>query len=389
MNRPIIMKVGGQARQGGGGCCGPGAVDEKRALPGPERERAKPEWAVGILETPAGAVFKAATGWSWSDRWGQIKSRAGAFRMKYSVGPGLYAVGDPGSDADVFVSANYKLSFDILRRALKGMHAWILVLDTRSINVWCAAGKRTFGTDELVRRICEARLDAVVSHRRIIVPQLGAVGVNAREVRKKTGFRVYFGPVHARDIPAYVGAGYKKSEEMSTVRFAMTDRLILTPMELNPALKKFPLYALIVLLAFGLQPSGIIFKDAWSGGLPFLLLGLASITAGAFVTPVLLPYVPFRSFAVKGWIVGVLFTALSIQAFGILDKESAMLLVISYLFFPLASSYLALQFTGSTTFTGMSGVKRELKIAVPIYMAATALSLILLIVFKLVEWRVL
>ena len=77
--------------------------------------------------------------------------------MDYRVEPGLYAVGSPTADSPVLVSANYKMSFDRLRSALPGVDAWILVLDTKGINVWCAAGKGTFGTDELVRRIEAAR----------------------------------------------------------------------------------------------------------------------------------------------------------------------------------------------------------------------------------------
>ena len=317
-----------------------------------------------------------------------LRSRTGAFRMKYSVAPGLYSIGAPDKDADVFVSANYKLSFDVLRRELKGMNAWILALDTRAINVWCAAGKRTFSADEIIRRVSEAQLDKKVSHRRLIVPQLGAVGVNARAVQKATGFRVHFGPVHAKDIPAYVKAGYKKTEEMSTVRFTMMDRLVLTPMELNPMMKKFPLYALIVLLIFGAQPSGIMFRDAWVGGLPFLMLGLMAIISGAFITPVLLPFVPFRSFALKGWITGLLTVFLASKLPGMPYHDNMIFLVVAYIFFPLASSYIALQFTGSTTFTGMSGVRKELKIGVPVYIAGVVLSAVLMVVYKLGEWRI-
>lgn len=305
--------------------------------------------------------------------------------MRYSVEPGLYAIGEPDNESDVFVTANYKLSFDTLRKELKGLNAWILVLDTKSINVWCAAGKGTFGTDELIRRIQAAQLHTVVNHRRIIVPQLGAVGVNAMAVQKKTDFRVYFGPVHARDIPEYLRTNYKKTPEMRKVKFPMMDRLILTPMEIIQAMKNFPIFALIVLILSGLQPSGIIFKDSLSGGLPLLMLGLASIFIGAFVTPVLLPFIPFRSFAVKGWITGMIFTSAIIKTMS-LDILPAMS---SYIFFPLASSYIALQFTGSTTFTGMSGVRKELKIGLPVYLISVAVSVLLLIVHKLYHWKVL
>jgi hypothetical protein len=347
-----------------------------------------PQWTSGRVATPVGAIYRVVSDWSRADRWGMIKSRSGGFRMRYTVEPGLYAIGDPSKDSDVFVTANYKLTFDILRRELKGMHAWVLVLDTKSINVWCAAGKGTFGTDELVSRISAVKLDAVVSHRRIILPQLGAVGVSAGEVQKRSGFRVVYGPVQARDIPAYVRAGYKKTKEMSTIDFPMIDRLVLTPIELNIALKLFPWFAVPVLLLFGLQPTGILFRDAWTNGLPFLLLGLLAIVSGALVTPVLLPFVPSRSFAIKGWIMGLLALAAAMPLMAPVIRTNVLLLIAVWLFFPAASSYLALQFTGATTFTGMTGVKKELTIGIPLYLAASAISLVLLIAFKLREWRI-
>ena len=226
----------------------------------------------------------------------------------------------------------------------------------------------------------------MVAHRRIIVPQLGAVGVNGAEVQKKTGFRVYFGPVQAKDIPSYVEAGYKKTREMSTIRFPMMDRIILTPMEINPAIKKFPWFAGGMLILFGLEPSGILFKNAWSGGMPFLALGLITIFAGAFLTPVLLPFAPSRSFAIKGWIIGLLSMAAIEPHFGPAVRGEILLLVASWLFFPAMSSYIALQFTGSTTFTGMSGVKKELKIGIPLYLSAAGISLVLLVIYKIREW---
>jgi hypothetical protein len=347
-----------------------------------------PPFSIGSISTAAGPVFKVKSDWTRQDYWGMVKSRTGAFRMNYSVEPGLYAAGEPCRESDVFVTANYKLSFDILRRELKGLNAWMLVLDTKSINVWCAAGKGTFGTDELVQRIGASDLDKVVAHRRLILPQLGAVGVCAAEVQKKTGFRVSFGPVRAKDIPAYVRAGYKKTREMRTVGFSMLDRLVLTPMEINPAMKKFPWFAGGILLLFGLQPQGIFFQSAWSGGLPLLLQLLLAVIAGAFLTPLLLPYVPFRSFAVKGWIMGLLVTVFAARGWGLVSGHGRLIDAVTYLFFPALSSYIALQFTGSTTFTGISGVQKELKTGIPVYIGVAVISLSLMIAFKLREWGI-
>ena len=93
-----------------------------------------------------------------ADRVGAWKARWGIGRMSYLVPPGLYAVGDPTPSDPVLVTANYKMSYDLVRRELAGRNAWLLVLETYGINVWCAAGKGTFGTEELVARIAATRL---------------------------------------------------------------------------------------------------------------------------------------------------------------------------------------------------------------------------------------
>jgi hypothetical protein len=348
----------------------------------------KPSWISGVLNTPAGLVPVVSPVWSRADRWGSIRARISAFRMNYSIKPGLYAIGAPDANSDVFVSANYKLSFDILRRELNGINAWILVLDTKGINVWCAAGKGTFGTDELIRRITAAKLAVILSHRRIIVPQLGATGVRASDIKKKTGFTVHFGPIEARDIKEYLSSKYHATAQMRKVRFTFIQRLILTPMELNPALKKYPLAALIILLIFGLEPSGIIFQSAWLGGWPFLLLCLAGILTGALLTPALLPIIPFRSFALKGGFVGAVI-AVPLIFYTPMFGEDAVFLKISALALVLVlSSYLALQFTGATTFTGISGVKKELKFALPAYFTGLAISFLSVVMHKLITWGV-
>jgi len=348
----------------------------------------KPAWVTGYVMTRFGSVPAVSTELTRYDHWEHFKCRVGSFRNAYTVGPGLYAVGDPDQDSDVFVSANYKFSFDMLRQELKGVNAWILVLDTKGINVWCAAGKGTFGTGELINRINAARLKDIVTHRRVIVPQLGAPGVSGYKVKSATGFNVMFGPVRASNIPAYISAGYKATKEMRKVTFGAWDRLVLTPIELHMIRRKFILFALLSLVYFGLMPSGILFSEAFAGGLPFVLLGAISVIAGAILTPLFLPVIPFRSFAIKGWIAGVLAVFASMGAFSMPDQNNAFLLVFSFLFFPLVSSYLAFQFTGATTFTGVTGVKKELKIAAPVYIGGAAISALILILYKLTEWRI-
>ena len=353
-------------------------------LPG-YKPREKPYYVTGTVQSSIGDVWQVSTGLTKADKWGIFKCRTSAYRNDYTVEPGLYAIGQPDKTSDIIATANYKYSFDVLRRELKGLNAWILALDTKGINVWCAAGKGTFGTAELIKRMSLARLDKLSERKIIIVPQLGAVGVSAHEVKKATGFKVVYGPVHAKDLSAFIGAGYKATKDMRRIEFPITHRLALVPMEVIPMLKKYPWFALIVLAAFGLEPSGILFKNALWGGLPFLGFGLLSIFTGAALTPALLPFIPSRSFAIKGWLMGAAGTGLLLAA---LPHFNPVLLGMTLLFFPLASSYIALQFTGSTTFTGMSGVNKELKTGIPIYLASVAVSALLLISYKIIEWRV-
>src|SRR5512133_2013015 len=200
-------------------------------------DRGARPWIVGSSDTPAGAVPRVATAWSWRERVEHFRCRVSSFRNRYAIEPGLYAVGRPGPRSEVLVTANYKLSFDRVRRALDGLDAWILVLDTQGVNVWCAAGKGTFGTEELARQIEAVALDRVVAHRRVIVPQLGAPGVSAHEVQRRTRFRVHFGPVRAADVPAYLRDGLEATPEMRRVRFGVRERAVLVPMELVPAMK--------------------------------------------------------------------------------------------------------------------------------------------------------
>ncbi|MDR2711992.1 MAG: acetyl-CoA synthase subunit gamma, partial [Clostridiales bacterium] len=244
----------------------------------------------------APAIWAVSPRLSAKDVFGGWKVRWGIGRMAYMIEPGLYAVGTPNEISPVLVSANYKLTFDSLRKELPGLDCWLLILDTKGVNVWCAAGKGTFGTDELIKRLAETGLAETVSHKTLILPQLGASGVNANEIKRQTGFSVVYGPVRARDIKAFLEAGNKATEEMRTVKFTLLDRLILTPVELVPAAQK-SLYVFGVFFLLNLflpKPFGLFDFIAYAG----------AVLLGTVITPVLLPFIPGRAFSFKGGLLG-------------------------------------------------------------------------------------
>jgi hypothetical protein len=314
---------------------------------------------------------------------GAVRVRWGIGRDNYRIIPGIYAIGSPGSSSDVFVTANYKLSFDTVRKNLSGINGWILVLDTKGINVWCAAGKGTFGSKELIDRIYSVSLNKIVNHKRIILPQLGATGVAAHKVKEGTGFNVHYGPVRASDIKGFVDAGYRATKEMRKVTFNLLDRAKLIPNDFMYG--KFYLlaaFALVFVISF-LGNSESSLTDHIRTGL--LLVGNVFIgyCAGIIITPLLLPWLPGRQFSFKGFYSGVvvstilfLFRMTGVNIFEI---------VAWFLIIPAISSFMAMNFTGSSTFTSLSGVKKEMKLAIPLQIVFSAFGIILLVISRLIK----
>ncbi|PIP54505.1 MAG: acetyl-CoA synthase subunit gamma [Bacteroidetes bacterium CG23_combo_of_CG06-09_8_20_14_all_32_9] len=313
---------------------------------------------------------------------GAIKTRWSINRNNYKVNPGLYAVGMPDKTSEIFVSANYKLSFDHLRRNLNKFNAWVLVLDTKGINVWCAAGKGTFGTNELISKIKNFSISDIVEHKRIIVPQLGAVGVSAHEVKKETGFNVKYGPVRASDIKVFLENKYRSDEKMRTVNFGFTDRLKLTPVEMVGHFKYFLLVLASFFILSGFKNASFSVDNTWNYGIFPVINLIVSYIAGTVITPVLLPWIPVRNFSFKGLLIGAIltFTLFFLNLTGNNVPET-----ISWFLINMAiASFTAMNFTGSSTFTSLSGVKKEMKVAVPLQIIMLSVGFIMWLTIRFI-----
>jgi hypothetical protein len=327
-------------------------------------------------------VPQVSTELNLEDLLGAVMVRWGINRNNYRVSPGLFAVGSPGSQSDVFVTANYKLSFDSLRKNLSGINGWILVLDTKGVNVWCAAGKGTFSTNELVKRIKMASLEKVVNHKRLILPQLGATGVAAHKVREETGFNVHYGPIRASDIKNFISDGYRADKKMRKITFRFKDRIKLIPNDFIYG-KFYLLGAMAVLcLLSGLSSNGISYKDFSENGFPAILKVILAYFGGIILTPMFLPYIPGRFFSLKGFFSGII---VFLSLLFLKPSNDNVIEVISWFFIiTTISSFLAMNFTGSSTFTSLSGVKKEMKIFVPFQMGFAFIGIVLQVFGKLI-----
>jgi len=158
------------------------------------------------------------------------------------VQPGLYSVGKPDSQSPVVVTGNFDLTVRRLVKALDGrVDLWVLVVDTAGINVWCAAGGGFFTAEKVAAAVRVSRIDQLVSHHSLILPQLAACGVDGWKLRSLTGWGVFWGPVEAEDLPAYLSFGRKKDARMRQVSFPLRTRLEMVTVTLS-------FYALMILL---------------------------------------------------------------------------------------------------------------------------------------------
>lgn len=317
-----------------------------------------------------------------------ILARFGFGRMQYAVEPGLYAAGNPGRDSVVLVSANYKMSFNALRKELKGVSAWILVLDTKGVNVWCAAGKGTFGTSELVNRIAKTSLASIVSHRNIIVPQLGAPGVAAHEVMKGSKFRVIFGPVEARDIKQFLSGGMKASREQRTVRFGAVKRLEVSLLEFAVTFRVLFFAAIAAIVAASFTKSGFSPATGLANSAFFLGAMATALVSSTLAPALLLPYIPEKMFSVKGAITGAVFSAAFVAAaHGMASLTGISIILLSTAF----GSFVFMNFTGSSTFTSLTGVRREIALSVPfqilLLLAGVALQIMDFVHKGAIKWN--
>lgn len=303
-------------------------------------------------------VKSLSTELSFQDHFDYFLFRFGYNRYNRRVKPGVYKIGNPDKNSPLLASCNFQISLNVLKASLKGISAWILVIDTKGINVWCAAGKGTFGTTELVKRLKEFKVNELVDHKTLILPQLGAPGTSAHIIKAETGFKVKYGPVRAKDIPAYLQNGNKADLNMRKVEFRFWDRLELVPFELvlggTSILKGLVLMLLISLfsikpLTFSLNVNLLIFL-----GVSYIM----GVFSGAAFTPILLPIIPFRSFVLKGFFMGLIVQGLILLFTS--NSLSNLQMIGSIILFPILSAYVAFNFTGCSTFTSKSGVKKEL-----------------------------
>lgn len=338
---------------------------------------------IGQLDTDIGPINILSTELSSNDNKSNFGVRLGIGRDDYAIPPGVYAVGNPTSKSPVLVTSNYKLTVDKLRCELKGLKIWILVINTKGVNVWCAAGKGTFSTEEIIFRIKKYKLNKLVSHNTLILPQLCAPGVSAYQISKYTGFKAIYGPIYAKDIRDYLKNKLAANEEMRRVKFDIGDRIAVSPIETFTSLKFLP-FIYLFFVVISLISGGKMLVETLTNSLLNTIPYAVSMIIGSIVFPILLPFMPFRMFSLKSGVLGIICSVVVMMNSHIFAFENSIFTSLGNLFLLTSIvSFLGFNFTGSTTFTSLSGVKKESRIAIPIICILFILGIVFMIIKSL------
>jgi hypothetical protein len=215
------------------------------------------------------------------------------------------------------------------------------------------------------------------------LPQLSATGVSATKVKKECGFSVIWGPVRSKDIKPFLYNGMKADKAKRMVTFSFMERLVLVPVELSLVIKPALWIFLGAIILSGIGPEIFSISSSLSRGLIAVVAVLSGILAGAVAVPLLLPWIPFRAFSVKGAILGII-AGLGI-AFGFLEDVHLTAAVSILLLSAAISSYLAMNFTGATPYTSPSGVEKEMRKAIPLQAAAILIGTITWVVSSFID----
>ncbi len=172
-----------------------------------------------------------------------------AFRfLPHRARTGLFAIGNPGPGAPVLVSGNFTLTVRRLKGVLAGHDAWLLIANSKGINVWCAAGGGHLTHHDIISAIRVAHVADTVTHREVILPQLAATGVERRAITEATGFETRWGPARLEDLPAFLDRGARVFAAERFMRFPAWERQEMAAMWYLPTLI---VLAPILWLAFG------------------------------------------------------------------------------------------------------------------------------------------
>lgn len=289
-------------------------------------------------------------GWGLSDWLENFLIWLTSHFIKIPVRPGLYKIGSPSPESPLLATSNCSLTVNMVRKYLRGRDAWLLVNDTRGVNVWCSAGEGNFSASEIAITLSASHAEKRVNGRDIILPKLCLNGVKLQDLKAFSGFKGIIGPVYARDLPAYLDSGLKKTPAMERIDFNFLNRLWFgVP------------FAILMSLITGVL--ALVFHGRLSPYLPLWFAVICMLVSATYT------WLPTRRHLVKGLTLGAIIGA-GMVIYLFLKGEPAIIMTRSGVLFLLLGLFVTADFSGVTPVSNRTLVEREFK---TIYLLLTVL----------------
>jgi ubiquinone/menaquinone biosynthesis C-methylase UbiE len=277
------------------------------------------------------------------------------------IEPGIYKSGNPNSKSPIIVTANYLFTYIRLMKDIQEIDAWVLCVDSRGINVWCAARGPDFGNKQIIEAVKASGIGKKTDSKTLYLPQLAAGGVAVPKLPKNTEdfpFRsVKYGPVWSKHLPQYLkDKPAKKPDFMKLAKFTLYHRMRGFITHSTFLLRKIFFWPSMGLLLF-LLIAGVFIQDFTR----LIFVGeiwLAVLVANLLITT-LFPLTNFtRRFVVKGIIFGIL----NVVVFGFilwLINQSIPFVLWNSVFLFWLAFFSTMSFSGYTFSTSITEISNE------------------------------
>ena len=293
------------------------------------------------------------------------------------IEPGVYKSGNPDKNAPIIVTANYLYTYIKVMRNLEDVDAWVLVVDSNGINVWCAARGDDFGNSQLIDAVKATGIHQYTSSRVLILPQLAAGGVSKPDLPENTKefpFRIKYGPVWSNDLKEYLKSEPKKKpERMKRAKFTLSHRIRAGITHTTFLLRKVFLIPLFILFfTLGFLDYVNIFNKFWMIGDLFVWI--------LFPNLLLTFFYPIANFTRKFIIKSILFGALNMIILGFTTwilRGSLLFTYLNLVFLFWIGFFTTMSFSGYTMRTNPREIQNEYKLFKKINYILLPLALIL------------
>ncbi len=138
---------------------------------------------------------------------------------------GLFPIGKPKKNSPVLLTGNYTETIRRVKKALRGKNVWLLIANSKGINVWCAAGGGHLTHHDVISAIVTSGVDDKLTTRELILPQLGATGIERQKVTDATGWKTIWGPARVEDMPVFLEQKHLATPQQRYMRFPLWERM--------------------------------------------------------------------------------------------------------------------------------------------------------------------